>query len=152
MSNYRTFLVPYDFSQQARIALDTAAELAECLNAHLHLFHVVRAPLVPYGYGADVGAAVVSSSDREKLQAAKGSLDGIAAALQGFSGKIETQVVEGLGVSDVILNAAEILKPDLIVMSMHGRTGFAHAFLGSVAQRTLRKAPCPVLVVPPPLT
>ena len=62
-------------------------------------------------------------------------------------GEIHCHVVEGTGIADAIRESAEKLGADLIVMGTHGRTGLAHVFLGSVAERTLRNAHCPVLVV-----
>jgi nucleotide-binding universal stress UspA family protein len=64
--------------------------------------------------------------------------------------KVEPHVVEGTAISDAICDVAEKLDADLIVMGTHGRTGLAHVFLGSVAERTLRNACCPVLTLRAP--
>ena len=65
-------------------------------------------------------------------------------------GKVEAHVVEAAGIAEAICDAAETFGADLIVMGTHGRTGLAHVFLGSAAERTLRQAPCPVLTVRAP--
>jgi nucleotide-binding universal stress UspA family protein len=75
------------------------------------------------------------------------SLREIAAAIEETPGKVEVQVVEGGSITEMIRQSAENLGADLIIMGTHGRTGLAHVFLGSVAERTLRGAPCPVLTV-----
>ena len=145
MSDYRTFVVPYDFSDHARAALFIARDLAERLRADLHLVHVVQPPI----YAGAYGAAVPPQIDMRELR------DGISRSLQevveecrGMSGNVEAHVVEDTNVAASLQDTARKLGADLIVMGTHGRTGLAHVFLGSVAERTLRQAPCPVLTVP----
>ncbi len=152
MSDYRTFVVPYDFSVHARAALFAAVDLAKRLGADLHLIHVIQPPAYTYSYGGGIGAASVAppidmfSVREEALKSLGDVVEGIA----DFPGKVEPHVVEGTGISDMIRESAEKLGADLIVMGTHGRTGLAHVFLGSVAERTLRKAPCPVLTIQSP--
>ena len=62
---------------------------------------------------------------------------------------MDTELLHGFAVSE-ILNYAQQCKFDLIVMGTHGRRGLSHAFLGSVAERVVRSAPCPVLTVRAP--
>lgn len=78
------------------------------------------------------------------------SLREVAEGLPSLRGSVELHVVEGAGVAEMIGEVAESLGADLIVMGTHGRTGLAHVFLGSVAERTLSRAPCPVLTVQVP--
>jgi nucleotide-binding universal stress UspA family protein len=150
MSEYQTFVVPYDFSAHARAALFAAVGLATKLGANLHLIHVIQPPT--YGYGAGMGAgAVAPAIDMAAVrERAMKSLRGVADGVVDFPGKVEPHVVEGTGIADMIRESAEELDADLIVMGTHGRTGLAHVFLGSVAERTLRGAPCPVLTVQAP--
>jgi len=149
MSGYRTFVVPYDFSENARAALRTAVELAEQLGADLQLVHVVQPPAYGYGYGGMAGAVTPPPVDMQEIAAgARHSLEEVAREVNGFSGRIEAHVFEGASVADAIQESAEKLGADLIVMGTHGRTGLAKVALGSVAERTLRGAPCPVLTVP----
>ena len=146
MNNYRTIVVPYDFSDHARAALDTAVDLARRLESDLHLFHVVQLPV--YTYPDFQGAAAAPEPDLVDVRnAAMASLREIAASIEGAPGKVEAHVLEGATIVEMIRQFAEELDADLIVMGTHGRTGLAHVFLGSVAERTLRSAPCPVLTV-----
>lgn len=149
MGDYRTFVVAYDFSPHARAALYAAVDLARRLGADLHLVHVIQRPA--YGYAPYAGAAVPPSIDMDQLrESAERSLRDAAAGIEDLPGKLETHVVEGIRVSDTIREVAERLGAELVVMGTHGRTGLAHVFLGSVAERTLRSAPCPVLTVQAP--
>ena len=152
MSDYRTFVVPYDFSAHARAALYAAVDLARRLSADLHLVHVVQPPSYAYGFGVYGGGAVSAAAVdlAEVRDGAMKSLTEVAEGVAGFPGRIEAHVVEGIGVADLIRATAEKLGADLIVMGTHGRTGLAHVFLGSVAERTLRSAPCPVLTIQAP--
>jgi nucleotide-binding universal stress UspA family protein len=147
MADYRTMLVAYDFSPHSEAALETAADLARRLNADLHLVHVVQTPV--FAYGAYGGPAVPVPIDMAQVHdGALTSLREVAEGVADLPGRHEAHVVEGVGIAALVRETAEQLGADLIVMGTHGRTGLAHAFLGSVAERTLRGAPCPVLTVP----
>jgi nucleotide-binding universal stress UspA family protein len=151
MTEYRTLLVPYDFSPHARAALSTAIDLGQRLGADLHLLHVVQSPSHAYGYGAYGASAVPPPVDMVAVrEGAMQSLQAVADGIEALPKKPEPHVVEGTGTADMIREAAAELSADLIVMGTHGRTGLAHVFLGSVAERTLRCAPCPVLTVQAP--
>ena len=80
-------------------------------------------------------------------KAVEKALGDVVDGLRDFPGTVEAQVAEGAGIARVICESARELGADLIVMGTHGRTGLQHVFLGSVAERTLRNAPCPVLTV-----
>lgn len=147
MIRFRTLLLAHDFSPHAQAALEYAREVAALTGAKLHLVHSIVEPVIAYpaavggiapvaSYGADLMA--------ETRRAAEVSLAGIAGSLDG---ECECHVVSRAPAT-AICEAATKLGADLIVMGTHGRTGLAHVFLGSVAERTLRHAPCPVLVVP----
>jgi universal stress protein A len=147
MSDYSTFLVPYDFSEHARAALDVASDLARRLNADLHLVHVLQVVGSAYDFGPYGGVTVPPMIDMTKLrQSAMKSLRDVVDGVE-IPGEVEPHVVEGASVAEMIRKSATNLAADLIVMGTHGRTGLAHAFLGSVAERTQRTAPCPVVAV-----
>ncbi len=151
MSDYRTFVIPFDFSEHARAALLAGTDLAKRMNADIHLVHVIQPPTYAYGYGGDIGGATtVAFNMTEVRNSADASLSAVAEGVQNFPGKIEAHVLEGSQVDAELRGIAEKLDADLIVMGTHGRTGLAHVFLGSVAERTLRIAPCPVLTVKAP--
>jgi universal stress protein A len=136
-------LVPYDFSAHSEAALATARELAARLGADLHLLHVMPEPTYATG-GADGLAPTV----REDLRAgAESMLSAVASSIDDGPSAVEARVRDGGDVVDEICRAASAIDAYLIVMGTHGRAGIAHAVLGSVAERTLRQAPCPVLTV-----
>ena len=148
MADYRVVVVPYDFSEHARAALHEAAKLSSRLGADLHLVHVVQSPMYLYSFAyAGEAAAVSPPIDMTEIREdALKSLREVASELD-FGGNVESHVLEGVNIADAVRTTAEHLGADLIVMGTHGRTGLAHVFLGSVAERTLRTAPCPVLTV-----
>lgn len=147
MSDTETFVVPFDFSEHSRAALETALDLAARLGADVRLLHVIQTPLHPYGYGADAGAAAAVAELTQIREGVVQSLNAVIEDHKDFAGQIRAEVVEGSNVAGQIRAVADRLRAYLIVMGTHGRTGLAHVFLGSVAERTLRDSPCPVLTV-----
>jgi nucleotide-binding universal stress UspA family protein len=146
MTDYQTIVVPYDFSEHASAAFNTAMDFARLLKADLYLLYVVQLPT--HAYPAFQGVAAPPPANLvEVRQAAEQSLRELAASVEGVPGKIEAYVVEGASIAETILQSARNLGADLIVMGTHGRTGLAHVFLGSVAERTLQRSPCPVMTV-----
>lgn len=137
------FLVPVDFSESSDHALDYAISLALRLQSRLTLLHVVQPLIVG---GADMGAglpeAYVRQVEEEARQSMQNCLDRVNAA--GLKG--EGMVVHGVPWHEIV-NMATDRHNDLIVMGTHGRTGLKHIFLGSVAEKVVRLAPCPVLTV-----
>lgn len=141
----RTILVPTDFSQCALGATEYAAFLARKLNAKLRLFHAMY-PYTNYVFVDRAGvrlsglAEAVEETARQEMNALK-QMD----FLRGLS--VQTEILPGLAV-DEICAAAGDPEIDLIITSTHGRTGFQHAIIGSVAEHVVRYAGRPVLVVP----
>jgi len=149
MNDHPTIVVPYDFSAHARAALSTAANLGRRLGADLHLLHVIQSPAYAYRiYATSVAPPLIDMT--EVGESVKISLHDVADRSKYVPGKIESHVIEGDDVSESIRDLAGKLGADLIAMGTHGRTGLARAFLGSVAERTLRSAPCPVLAAQAP--
>ena len=148
MADYRVIVVPFDFSEHARTALNEAVDLARRFGAELHLVHVMQSPLYLYNfaYAGDAAAVAPPIDMTEMREDAMKSLHEVISEVE-FSGKMEPHVLEGVNVAESLRATAMSLDADLIVMGTHGRTGLAHTFLGSVAERTLRTAPCPVLTV-----
>jgi nucleotide-binding universal stress UspA family protein len=139
-SPFRTILVPHDFSPQSDAAIELAQQLAGLSGARLHLVHAVETPLLHAVTPAGVIALSLSSV------VAEGALLEAEGALRRVAGGAQVCVVEGAP-RDVISAVAAQLPADLIVMGTHGREGLARAVLGSVAEHTVRHAPCPVLTV-----
>ncbi len=149
MVEIRRILCPIDFSDTSRQALGHAIALARWYGSQvtaLHVFNpaVLLEPIVLVDFP---DTFTLSGKDRESLQQQlRLWLEGAGAA--GL--KSDALVREGHPSRD-ILECAATLPADLIVMGTHGRGGFERLVLGSVAEKVLRKAPCPVLTVPPPV-
>ena len=145
MRSIQSFVVTYDFSVHADAALEMAMDLAERFDADLHLLHVVQPATYSYAGEYFPGGPLFDVHAQAEQR-----LNEIAADLFTPPKRVEAHVVAGAGVPDTLDAQAGQLGADLIVMGTHGRTGLAHVVYGSVAERTLRRAPCPVLTVPLP--
>ena len=141
--NITTILVPTDFGYASDAALGYARMLAERFGASLHLLHVVDEP----GSWSEVYAAIPDIRHRLNRDAAS-RLEAMAACLPPPV-QATSAVVSGPPVPSIV-KAAESQGVDLIVMGTHGRRGMGHVLLGSVAERVVRLAPCPVLTVREP--
>ena len=140
-----TILVPTDFSADAQQALSTAKELAKRFDAKLvllHAYHVVVPVAAPMA-----GAYTLPDGFFEALRAQA------VAQVESAARQVESEGIEATGIavsepaSVSIAAHAERLPADLIVMGTRGLTGLKHVALGSVAERVVRTAPCPVLTV-----
>jgi nucleotide-binding universal stress UspA family protein len=145
MTRITRILVPTDFSPTADAALDYAFGLAEKFDASLQLLHVLDDPFVFEGMSAEAYIAEAPVLRTAMLDDARERLRHRAAPRPGGV-PVETEVLFGHGARTIAEYAAE-RGVDLIVMGTHGRTGFAHLMVGSVAERLVRTAPCPVLTV-----
>jgi nucleotide-binding universal stress UspA family protein len=142
----RRILVPTDFSDGANRALTLAIKFAKLLRAAIDLLHVQAMPT--YAPVASVaGAVVMPSPVPEADQGVHDSLAGLAARVRESGLECQTASVEGTP-GEAIIDYATKIGADLIVMGTHGRGGLRPALLGSVAEKVLRGACCPVLVVP----
>ncbi len=130
-------LVPLDFSPQSARALAYAEELARRFGAELLLLHVSE--LLAVVPGSDLIEAKVLTAQRDlTLLAERLRESGLTASGTVRAGAAHAEIVR--------VAAAE--RSDLIVMGTHGRGGLARALMGSVAERVVRRAGCPVLMVP----
>ena len=141
----RRILVPVDFSESSRTVLDYAMDIARDRGAEVVLVHVVGLPVAPfdpsYGVAADPRLLKDMGSDAERGLA---ELAGKAAGGTGV--RPATKILNGSPSREIVREAREG-SYDLVVIGTHGRTGFRHVFLGSVAENVVRMAPCPVVVV-----
>jgi nucleotide-binding universal stress UspA family protein len=133
------FLVPIDFSPDAEYALEYAVGLARTLQAKLTLLHVLE-PLV-------------GSVEIMPAPFLQGLEDKVTEAMLPYHARVtatglacDYTIVHGVPFQ-VIIDTARTAHMDLIIMGTHGRTGLRHVLIGSVAERVVRLAPCPVLVV-----
>jgi nucleotide-binding universal stress UspA family protein len=138
------FLVPTDFSPASDAAVACAKEMARAFNARLTLLHVVTDPRASGAWAPDVYVPASPEMRARFLQQAREQLQATLTAEEQtqFSVTIEARIGAP---AEVIRELADEQKVDLIVMGTHGRRGLSHMFLGSVAERMVRNAPCPVL-------
>ena len=132
-------LLATDFSGNSRVAGELAGALAARLGASVDILHVIEA--TPY-----YAAYIKHIADQIEASAAQG-LEALEQAIAGGPAATETHLRRGLP-SEVISETARSQRSDLIVIGTRGNTGLEHVLLGSVAERTLRAAPCSVLAVP----
>lgn len=136
-------LVPLDLSDHSRKALNYAVKFAQNFGAELELVHVVT-PVV-YAEGMVLPAAM-ENLDHESEKHARSELAKLAAADEVSSLEVKTTVLSGTPY-DEIVNHAKQRETDLLLITTHGRTGLQHFLLGSTAEKILRHAPCPVMIV-----
>lgn len=145
MRAIRKILVPVDFSDCSGAALDVAIGFAKAFGAEVHLLHcyqVTPATVAPYGI------VVPETFEHDVRMAALRRL-GEQRAKVGDAGLEVQEHLSAHYPAEEIAKLAEKLDIDLIVMGTRGLTGLKHVLLGSVAERTVRAAPCPVLTVKP---
>jgi nucleotide-binding universal stress UspA family protein len=138
----RHILVPHDFSETAEHALAFALDLARKLDASIILTHVYELPT----YGFPNGPAMTAEMAAHIERAARTALEGVASRVQSRAVNVGAVLRQGAPWSEIVALAKEA-RIDLIVMGTHGRRGFARVLLGSVAEKVVRMAPCPVLTV-----
>jgi nucleotide-binding universal stress UspA family protein len=139
----KTILVPTDFSECSEAAIRYGRALAEAFGASLHLLHVVQDPY-KQAWAAEGFAAPVTDMIVQWETQARTRLAEAAATCAPVATTVATRI--GAPFYDIASYAAE-MNVDLIVIGTHGRGPIGHMLLGSVAERIVRKAPCPVLTV-----
>lgn len=137
----RKILVPTDFSPHSERAADYAAMLADRFQAKIDLLHVIE----PFPYSVTDTMTVINHGEALKTIAAS-LLDNARAKLEQNGITVGAHLTRGAPY-EKILDWAGKKKVDLIVMGTHGRTGVGHFLLGSVADRIVHLAPCPVLTM-----
>ena len=146
MTHIRRILCPVDFSGISRRAFDYAVAIAGWYESTITVLHVSTIVPPVYATGpAPVPTAVLTGEDRDQLLA---SMKRFAELEAGSSVPVEFEISEGNAAAE-ILAKANSTTADLIVIGTHGRSGFERLVLGSVTEKVLRKAACPVLSVPP---
>ena len=143
MAHFHRILVPVDFSKHSDAALDLAIELAKESGAEILL---VLAYELPSSVTMAYGVAIPQSVWDGVQEAATAKLNEALARTKA-AGVAGTTHLLTAPAADAIAETAAAHKVDLIVMGTRGLTGLRHVLLGSVAERTIRIAPCPVLTV-----
>ena len=147
MLPFKKILCPTDFSRPSESGLAAAVELATHFRAALRLVHVV--PALPatkndpnYTFRVPEYEAALHAEARERLDAMASQI--------GSAGLVVDHAIGHGHAGREIVRLAEEWGADLIVIATHGEGGWRHALFGSVAERVVRAAPCPVVTVPPP--
>jgi len=139
-------LVPTDFSATSDAALDFAKTIATTCEASLHLLHVFEDPFVPGAFTSETYAPMPPGMRAEMVDEATAKLARRLPPDEQARFHGTTEIVTGVGAATIVEYARE-QNIDLIVMGTHGRTGLAHVLIGSVAEKVVRTAFCPVLTV-----
>jgi len=137
----RRYLVPIDFSKGSEAALSHAISLAKEDKARLILIHVIPAAMVYPREATKFDFYALLTRD------AREAISRLAKRKRLKPGDYRLVLVRGVDTADVIARQAHKLRVSMIIMSSHGRTGLQRLLMGSVAERTLRYARCPVLIV-----
>ncbi|MFY9269234.1 MAG: universal stress protein [Candidatus Manganitrophaceae bacterium] len=147
MDNPRRILLGTDFSDYSKEALDYALFLAKSFEAELYLFHAFEQPVFMPGVNGRVGPEIITWIQGFKEEGWK-KLEALAEKMKKEGVKAHPLLKEGVPYREM-LNAAKEVKADLIVLGTHGRSGLDRFMMGSVAERVVRQAPCPVFLVKP---
>lgn len=148
MIELKKILVPTDFSEYSAPALTYGCAIAARFDSQLHLLHVCPDPAMLMPESAGLGAAGVLDQGDEWERSAKEKLQNLPEDGWETSSEVVRTVRTGSAYYEII-NYAKEQDIDLIVLGTHGRSGFSHLLMGSVAENIVRKSPCPVLTVKP---
>ena len=146
MTTYKHLLVPVDESPMSYAAAEQALSLAKDLNCPVTIMSVIAVdPFV----GVDFYKVAPAITDYF-MQAEQNAQNRLAEIQQSFSREgisVDTKIIRGVAASEGIVQIANEIGADLIIMGSHGRTGVKEMMLGSVAQNVLTQSPVPVLIV-----
>jgi universal stress protein A len=136
----KSILVPIDFSKSSQKALEYALPLARQFGGEITLLHAIEPP--PYA----MDLSYIPKSEGFPTASMKKELEELGNRM--IDPELLKDVLVQVGTAfEVITNIARDYEVDLIVLTTHGKTGLKHVFMGSTAERVVRHAPCPVLVV-----
>ena len=148
MIEIHEILCPTDFSDASRQALAHAIALARWYGSHLTALHVIQVPLVPQPPIFGVAFADATPPQPVSYEEREHDLRAWIEPARTVGLRVDVRVDEG-DPARRIVKQARASAADLVVMGTHGLSGFERLMLGSVTERVLRQAPCPVLTVPP---
>ena len=140
MQPIRKIIVPVDFLEHTDQLLEYGGYIAKTMGAALHCIHVITTPQKYAGYEVPS----LSSLDREMLEIAKEQMQALIDQNRRTLPNWEGKVLKG-DIVDTIIEYAQEEEGDLIIIGTHGRKGLSKMWLGSVAERVIKRAPCPTL-------
>lgn len=141
-------LVPIDFSDYSKKALQYSVNIAKKFEADISLVYVIEPAVYPADFS--MGQIAVPAADMDLHERAKEELKNLAAAEIGDDVSVEIILKTGKPFVEIIETATDI-DADLIIIATHGHTGVEHLLFGSTAEKVVRKAPCPVLTLREPI-
>jgi nucleotide-binding universal stress UspA family protein len=144
MAPFSNILVPVEYSEPCRDALELAAELAAPWQAKLVVLHAWEVPSYVTHHTSPGGHSLFDLVRQRAEEEMKAFL---SRAKLPAGVRVETHIESGEP-AHVVLGAIQRLASDMCVISTHGRTGISHMVLGSIAEKIVRLAPIPVLTVP----
>lgn len=142
---FKKILFPTDLSEGAALARQSAVVLAKKQGAELLFFHVVATHANDFRQAGDLLSQFLARLEQE----AERKLEAETAELRAEGSVARYEVVQASSIFDAIQRRTQTWEPDVIVMATHGATGMPRWFLGSVAEKVVRHAPCPVLTIRP---
>ena len=145
MYKFKEILVPADFSGQFRLALNYARELALSAGSAIHLIHVIEPALIPPDIAIYPNSTILDVQNQIR-QNADERLNEYSNEIVQDNIQLKTALLSGVP-ANKILDYAQENHIDLICMAAHGRSGFERFMMGSTAEKVLRKADCPVIVI-----
>jgi universal stress protein A len=143
--NIKRILAPVDFSEPSADAVETAIAMGRAFGATVELVHVTADAAYPLPPPVDVAMAPVDMA--RVMEEVARSLTAEEERVRAAGVACESTTLIGRADSEIVRHADET-GADIIVMGTHGRSGLSHVLLGSVAQRVVQHAHCPVLIVP----
>jgi nucleotide-binding universal stress UspA family protein len=146
--SFNKVLIATDFSDDANLALNYGEEIARRFGGEVVVVHVDQPlpPVISSDLGLAVDQGMMSEFAEEQRRLAQKELDKIVNRLRDSGLKARSLLKVGAPFLEII-RTAQAEGADLIAMGTHGRTGLAHVLMGSVAERVVQKAACPVLTV-----
>jgi nucleotide-binding universal stress UspA family protein len=141
----KNILVPTDFSEPSDAALTYGRDLARTFGARLHVLHVVDDLVVRFA--TEGSLAMLPELQTQLENDTRARLQALVTDEDRTTLEARAVLVTSTHAADTIVQYASEHAIDLIITGTHGRRALAHLFLGSVAERVVRMAPCPVLTV-----
>ena len=141
----KTILVATDFGETSDAALTYGRDLARTFGARLHVLHVAENLLVRFAN--ETSMSILPELQKEIDNEARKRIETLVTEDDRATLDVRPAVITSMGTAEAIVQYAKDHAIDLIVMGTHGRRALAHVLMGSVAERVVRMAPCPVLTV-----
>lgn len=142
----KTILTAVDFSSATRGVMNVALDLARTSGGRIVLFHAVQHPVITTDYG--LTAEMLQETIAANQAAARSQITHLENSIEDKGVPVSSRLVTGFPAGNILEQASK-LRASYIVLGSHGHTAFYDLLVGSTANAVLKKAPCPVVVVPP---